>query len=82
MVASKTDWELDDNLDASSYTVVDLTAYYRPMNDLTLRAGLFNALDEKYWQYQDLEGKTASTQGIDRRTQPGRNWGVNLNYDF
>jgi hemoglobin/transferrin/lactoferrin receptor protein len=82
MVASKTDWEQDDNLDASSYTVVDLTAYYRPMNDLTLRAGLFNAFDEKYWQYQDLEGATASTQGIDIRTQPGRNWGVNLNYDF
>ncbi|MEH6533900.1 MAG: TonB-dependent hemoglobin/transferrin/lactoferrin family receptor [Photobacterium frigidiphilum] len=82
MVASKTDWEQDVNIDASSYTVVDLTAYYRPMKDLTLRAGLFNAFDEKYWQYQDLEGATASTRGIDILTQPGRNWGVNLNYDF
>ncbi|MGF1681888.1 TonB-dependent hemoglobin/transferrin/lactoferrin family receptor [Photobacterium minamisatsumaniensis] len=89
MVASKSgsDWEApeageDANVDAPSYTVVDLTAYYRPMNDLTLRAGLFNAFDEKYWQYQDLDGATASTEGIDRRTQPGRNWGVNLDYSF
>ncbi|OLQ70469.1 ligand-gated channel [Photobacterium proteolyticum] len=89
MVAAKSanDWEApedgsDPNVEAPSYTVVDLTAYYRPANDLTLRAGLFNAFDEKYWQYQDLEGVTASTQGVDRRTQPGRNWGVTLDYSF
>ncbi|AJR08913.1 TonB-dependent hemoglobin/transferrin/lactoferrin family receptor [Photobacterium gaetbulicola] len=81
-VAAKDEWEEADNLKAPSYTVVDLTGYYRPTQDLTLRAGLFNAFDEKYWQYQDLEGATASTQGIDRRTQPGRNWGINLDYAF
>lgn len=89
MVAAKSadDWEApeegsDPNVEAPSYTVVDLTAYYRPANDLTLRAGLFNAFDEKYWQYQDLEGVTASTQGVDSRTQPGRNWGITLDYNF
>lgn len=81
-VAAKDEWEEADNLEAPSYTVVDLTGYYRPTQDLTLRAGLFNAFDEKYWQYQDLEGTTASTDGIDRRTQPGRNWGVTLDYAF
>ncbi|WP_036831222.1 TonB-dependent hemoglobin/transferrin/lactoferrin family receptor, partial [Photobacterium sanctipauli] len=84
MVASKSgdDWSEADNLDAPSYTVVDLTGYYRPTDDLTLRAGLFNAFDEKYWLYQDLEGTDATTTGIDRRTQPGRNWGINLDYSF
>ena len=83
MVASKkgSDWDTKDNLDAPGYSVVDLTAYYRPMKDMTLRAGLFNALDKKYWNYQDVAGRT-DTKGIDRRTQPGRNWGVNLDYAF
>ncbi|OZS41445.1 TonB-dependent hemoglobin/transferrin/lactoferrin family receptor [Photobacterium sanguinicancri] len=89
VVASKSgdEWEkpaqgTEANVEAPSYAVVDLTAYYRPTQDLTLRAGLFNAFDEKYWLYQDLNGVTESTKGIDRRTQPGRNWGVNLDYSF
>ncbi|OAN17724.1 ligand-gated channel [Photobacterium jeanii] len=88
-VASKKgdDWEkpsngAEANIEAPSYAVVDLTAYYRPTQDLTLRAGLFNAFDEKYWLYQDLNGITESSKGIDRRTQPGRNWGINLDYAF
>ncbi|KKC99742.1 TonB-dependent hemoglobin/transferrin/lactoferrin family receptor [Photobacterium halotolerans] len=82
-VASKTgdDWT-DENVDAPSYTVVDLTTYYTPTENLVLRAGLFNAFDKKYWRYQDVDGLTASTSGLDRRTQPGRNWGVNLDYAF
>ncbi|MCW0471004.1 TonB-dependent receptor [Vibrio chagasii] len=41
MVASKDDWNSDDNVDVSGYTVVDLTAYYRPITDLTLRAMVY-----------------------------------------
>ncbi|MEL6115983.1 TonB-dependent hemoglobin/transferrin/lactoferrin family receptor [Photobacterium sp. SP02] len=83
-VASKSgsDWSSDTNVDAPSYTVVDLTAYYTPTEDLVLRAGLFNAFDKKYWRYQDIEGFTASEPGLDRHTQPGRNWGVNVDYAF
>ncbi|KOO09843.1 TonB-dependent receptor, partial [Vibrio xuii] len=32
----------DDILPLSSAMVVDMTAYYKPLKDLTLRAGLFN----------------------------------------
>ena len=89
-VARKTDWSdaspyLDvdgTNMDAPGYAVVDLTAYYRPTNDITLRAGLFNALDKKYWQYDDLSGKDANDEDLDRKTQPGRNWGINANWEF
>ena len=55
MASSKDDWSNDEYKDAPGYTLVDLTAYYRPINDLTLRAGLFNAFDKKYWHYSDLE---------------------------
>ncbi len=85
-VAGKTggDWseENKDNMDAPSYTVVDMTAYYEPMENMMVRGGLFNAFDKKYWLYQDVTGIPADDQGIDRRTQPGRNWGVSLSYDF
>ncbi|NAX20400.1 TonB-dependent hemoglobin/transferrin/lactoferrin family receptor, partial [Vibrio sp. V39_P1S14PM300] len=56
MVASKDDWQSEDNLDVAGYTTVDMTGYYKPMKDLTLRAGLFNALDKKYWLYNDVSG--------------------------
>ncbi|NOI82141.1 TonB-dependent hemoglobin/transferrin/lactoferrin family receptor [Vibrio tubiashii] len=89
MVAAKTDWtsmadrmgNSVENVDVNGYTVVDLTAYYRPMQDLTLRAGLFNALDKKYHLYDDLSGKS-SVSNMDYYSQPGRNWGVSLDYQF
>lgn len=79
---SGSDWSDSDNLDAPSYNVTDITAYLRPTADLTLRAGVFNVFDEKYWLYSNLEGKDSTVQGIDRRTEPGRNWGVNAEYIF
>ncbi|MCD9514475.1 TonB-dependent hemoglobin/transferrin/lactoferrin family receptor [Photobacterium carnosum] len=82
MVAAKDNWQDKSNLNVAGYTVVDLTTYYRPVKDMTVRAGLFNALDKEYWQYQDLAGTNQTTDGIDRRSQPGRNFGVNVNYDF
>ena len=84
-----TDWSLSENsnpeknnVDAPGYGLVDVTGYYRPNQDITLRAGLFNAFDKKYWSYSDLEGITSNEKGIDRRTQPGRNWGVEVEYVF
>lgn len=79
MVASKDAWTEVDNVDAPSYSLLDVTAYYRPINDLTLRAGLFNAFDEKYWLYEDLSGKD---ERKDFDTQAGRNWGVSAEYFF
>lgn len=71
-----------NNVSAPGYTVTDLTAYYRPMKDLTLRAGLFNVFDKKYWDYADLAGVDKDESGLDRRTQPGRNWGIEAEYVF
>ncbi|GAD88603.1 MULTISPECIES: TonB-dependent hemoglobin/transferrin/lactoferrin family receptor [Vibrio] len=79
MVASKDEWTEEDNVEAPAYNLLDITAYYRPINDLTLRAGLFNVMDEKYWLYEDLRGNTEKT---DFETQAGRNWGVSLEYFF
>ena len=82
LVAGKSggDWSQDDNIKAAGYGLTDITAYYRPLSDLTLRAGVFNVFDEKYWLYNNLTGKTDTSQGLDRHTEPGRNWGLNLEY--
>lgn len=83
MVAAKDEWHDEGNTDAAGYTLVDLTAYYRPVTDLTLRAGLFNALDKKYWLYSDLSGSAHDSQfSKDFKSQPGRNWGISANYEF
>lgn len=81
MVAGKDDWADEDNVGLSGYGILDLTAYYRPVTDLTLRAGLFNAFDKKYWTYNDLRDKD-SEDNLDFYSQPGRNWGVSLDYEF
>lgn len=93
MASRKTEWQDKDsaasekNVDAPGYAVVDLTAYYRPMKDMTLRAGLFNAFDAKYWLHDDLRSKTVvpgsmSPKNYDIYSQPGRNWSVTLEYLF
>ncbi|MBA5682229.1 TonB-dependent hemoglobin/transferrin/lactoferrin family receptor [Photobacterium damselae subsp. damselae] len=82
MVATKDKWQEEDHFNTPGYTVVDMTTYYRPSKDLTVRAGLFNAFDKKYWQYQNIDGITVGKENINRKTEPGRNWGVNVKYDF
>ncbi|CAH8230562.1 TonB-dependent hemoglobin/transferrin/lactoferrin family receptor [Vibrio aestuarianus] len=84
MVASKTDWQSETNTDVAGYTLVDLTAYYQPIQDLTLRAGLFNIFDKKYWLYNDLSGRDATGEifSQDIKAQPGRNWSINIDYQF
>ncbi|HIF9500239.1 TPA: TonB-dependent hemoglobin/transferrin/lactoferrin family receptor [Photobacterium damselae] len=82
MVATKDEWQKEDHFNTPGYTVVDMTTYYRPSKDLTVRAGLFNAFDKKYWQYQNIDGITVGKENINRKTEPGRNWGVNVKYDF
>nr|WP_086938057.1 TonB-dependent hemoglobin/transferrin/lactoferrin family receptor [Thaumasiovibrio occultus] len=76
------DWADEVNIKAPGYAVTDITVYYRPVTDLTLRAGVFNVFDTKYWHYSDLDGVEADDLGIDRRSQPGRNWGVEFEYQY
>ncbi|ANU36938.1 TonB-dependent hemoglobin/transferrin/lactoferrin family receptor [Vibrio scophthalmi] len=68
-----------DILPISSATVVDLTAYYKPMEDLTLRAGVFNLTDEEYYSWNDVKGETIVDKDL---TQASRNWAVTVKYDF
>ncbi|MNI19834.1 Hemoglobin and hemoglobin-haptoglobin-binding protein A precursor [compost metagenome] len=71
------------------YGVLDLTGFYKVTDDVTINAGLYNLTDKKYWQWDDVRGydnvgEASVTQpaNLDRLTQPGRNFAVNLVWDI
>ncbi|SCX60944.1 TonB-dependent hemoglobin/transferrin/lactoferrin family receptor [Nitrosospira sp. Nsp1] len=68
------------------YTVMDLLAQWKFARTGRLSVGIFNLLDEKYWQWADVpvnDPHTADSRGgPDRYTRPGRNFSVSLSYQF
>lgn len=69
----------EDMFTPDSSTVVDLTAYYVPIKDLTLRAGIFNLTDQKYYHWSDVNGLPEED---DFYTQAGRNFSITAKYLF
>jgi len=65
-----------------AFTIVDVTAFVRVTDGLTLRAGIFNLLDAKYAWWNDVRGLAASSTITDAYTQPGRNGSVSISYRF
>jgi len=71
------------------YGVLDLEGFYKVTDDVTLNAGLYNLTDKKYWQWDDVRGYdgvgeagVTSPASLDRLTQPGRNFAVNVVWDI
>lgn len=68
-------------LPTGGYGVFDLTGYYRPIPDLTVRAGIFNAFDKAYIPWSDA--KTLSNSRDQQiYSAPGRWFGASIRYDF
>jgi len=87
--------DIEESYDATFYsnsaTIVDLTAFYKVTDNVTLRGGVYNAFDEKYSHWQSIrhvrEGNGGffggvKGNGIDRFSQTGREFVVNVNYSF
>lgn len=71
------------------FGVLDLAGFYKVTDDVTINAGLYNLTNKKYWQWDDVRGydsvgEASVTQpaNLDRLTQPGRNFSVNLVWDI
>ncbi|RLU10254.1 TonB-dependent receptor [Pseudomonas prosekii] len=71
------------------YGVLDVAGFYKVTDDVTLNAGLYNLTNKKYWQWDDVRGydsvgEASVTQpaNLDRLTQPGRNFAINLVWDI
>ncbi|POA99862.1 TonB-dependent hemoglobin/transferrin/lactoferrin family receptor [Chromobacterium sinusclupearum] len=68
--------------EAPGYATLDLTAYWKPAKQTVVRAGVFNVFDRKYWKAADVRGLAAGDATLDRYTQPGRNVGASVEYQF
>lgn len=64
-----------------SYSLLDLTTWWSPaaVKGLTLRAGLYNIFDEKYYDTLDFASNPANKEYY---TEPGRNVRVGATYKF
>jgi hemoglobin/transferrin/lactoferrin receptor protein len=62
------------------FATLDLTAYWELGPRVRAAAGVFNLFDKKYWLWSSVgqAGLTPTSPELDRYTQPGRNFGINL----
>lgn len=67
---------------APGYGVLDLTAWWEPVKDVRLNAGLFNLGNKKYWLASDVVGVLATSSVVDRYSQPGTSLRANVNWKF
>ena len=73
---------------APGYGVVDLTAYWKPQaaEGLTLRAGVLNLMDKKYWNALNVpntsSGSRSTPQPIDYYSEAGRTFRASASWDF
>ena len=75
------------NPDPSTYTpggfgLVDVTAWYRWSERVSINAGIFNLFDRKYAWWADVRGMAADSTIIDAFTQPGRHISVAVRAEF
>lgn len=61
-----------------AFTILDATAYWNVNPQATVRAGIFNMFDTRYWWWSDVRGQTTGAAALDAFTQPGRNFGASL----
>ncbi|MGF1754488.1 TonB-dependent hemoglobin/transferrin/lactoferrin family receptor [Vibrio makurazakiensis] len=62
-----------------SATVVDITAYFKPAKDFTIRAGIFNVGDKEYYRWNDVRGDEELYKS---NSQAERNYSISAKYEF
>ena len=65
-----------------AFTVADATVWWAVTDAVTVRAGVFNLTDEKYWWWGDARGLSETSTVKDAYSQPGRNYSVSLALRF
>ena len=66
----------------SGFWILDATASLRVMDHATLRAGIFNITDKKYFWWSDVRGLTSTSVVRDAYSQPGRNAGLSFSLNL
>ena len=82
IVGEKTRIDGDDLFAPDGYTTVDLIGYYNLSDRTSINLGLFNLLNEKYFIWSDVEGRTNSDPDLERFAQPGFNAAASVRFRF
>ena len=72
----------DELFSTPGFVIADFTMSYKIHEKLSLNGGVFNITDKKYWRWNDVNGLESSAPELNRFTQPGRNFTVNLKWEF
>ena len=76
---------------SDAYTTIDLFGSLRVNDHLRINAGVYNLMDERYYQWARIRNVTrgdfylygyATDDGIGRYSEPGRNYRVSVSYSF
>jgi hemoglobin/transferrin/lactoferrin receptor protein len=65
-----------------AWTRLDVTAGWRPLDWIELRAGIFNLLDKTYWRWLDVSNMEADDPVIPLLSMPGRNFSLTVRFEF
>ena len=71
-----------DWFEPDGYVVVDLVGFLSLAESLTLRFGLLNLTDAKYFEWWNVRGRQANDPVIDRYSSPGLSFIGSLGYDW
>jgi hemoglobin/transferrin/lactoferrin receptor protein len=81
-VAAKRDKVSGTGFKAPGYGILDATVWWQPksMNGLKIQAGVFNILDQKYWNAVDVPISRGLSD--DYYSEPGRSFRLTLTQTF
>ncbi|WP_300732979.1 TonB-dependent receptor [Pseudomonas sp.] len=71
------------------FGTLDLSGFYKVTKDVTVSAGIYNLTDKEYWLWDDVrsydavgEAAVVNPANLERLTQPGRNFAINLIWEI
>jgi hemoglobin/transferrin/lactoferrin receptor protein len=86
LTAAKKSKDIDQRVAAryatDAWFSLDLTAGWRPVADLQIRAGIFNLTNESYWRWLDVANLEAGNPMIPILSQPGRSYSFSVSFEF
>lgn len=79
--ADAADFEQDTQVTPGSASIIDLTAFINVTDELTLRAGVYNLTDKKWYRWGTISG-LAPGADMDQYAEPKRSFSLTAKYNF